>query len=289
MLRIAVLGAKGNIARPVVRRLVDAGFGVRALTRDPEKARSVLPPGVEAVAADLFDADSLARAFEGCGAVYINLANPMSPRPRDPDLSGTTNAIAAAGRAGVERVLRISALGVSESDPWWVVRRKAQADAALMASGLRCTIFRPAWFMESLPMFIVGGRGIVSMQTPMATHWIAGDDYAREVVSALRRADLPSRVYDIQGPDPIPLPEAVRRLARAWSPRLIPLPMPAMVRRAMRPVVAPLRYLDDLIDFYRRAERACTSQPAWTDLGKPSMTIEDYAAYTRRTGDVPRK
>jgi len=44
---ILVTGATGNVGRRVVERLVAAGRGVRAVSRDPDRAG--LPAGVEAV------------------------------------------------------------------------------------------------------------------------------------------------------------------------------------------------------------------------------------------------
>jgi uncharacterized protein YbjT (DUF2867 family) len=54
---ILVTGATGNVGRRVVERLVAAGHGVRAVTRDP--GRATLPAGVETVAADLADPETL--------------------------------------------------------------------------------------------------------------------------------------------------------------------------------------------------------------------------------------
>jgi uncharacterized protein YbjT (DUF2867 family) len=72
---IAVVGATGAQGGGLVRAIADdpgGGFAARALTRDPgsEKARQLAKLGVEVVAADVDDVESLKRAFEGAYGAY---------------------------------------------------------------------------------------------------------------------------------------------------------------------------------------------------------------------------
>lgn len=72
---IAVLGATGAQGGGLVRAILadpSGGFAARALTRDPNtpKARELAALGAEVVAADVDDADSLARGFSGAWGAY---------------------------------------------------------------------------------------------------------------------------------------------------------------------------------------------------------------------------
>ena len=72
---IAVVGATGAQGGGLVRAIVNdpgSGFVARAITRDvnSEKAQALAKLGVEVVAANLDDADSLARAFAGAYGVF---------------------------------------------------------------------------------------------------------------------------------------------------------------------------------------------------------------------------
>lgn len=64
-----VTGATGNVGRHVVRRLVELGQPVRALTRNPNHAD--FPTEVEVVAGDLTDVSSLHRASAGVTAAHL--------------------------------------------------------------------------------------------------------------------------------------------------------------------------------------------------------------------------
>src|SRR5512146_3320363 len=72
---IAIAGATGSQGSGLVRAFLndsDGGFGVRALTRNPnsDSARSMAAAGAEVVAADLADRVSMRKAFEGAYGAY---------------------------------------------------------------------------------------------------------------------------------------------------------------------------------------------------------------------------
>jgi len=69
-MRTLVTGATGTVGGAVVTELLAVGREVRALVRDPARARPLLPPAVELVQGDVTDAASCARAVTGCAAVF---------------------------------------------------------------------------------------------------------------------------------------------------------------------------------------------------------------------------
>ena len=113
---VAVLGATGVYGRHLVPRLVAAGYGVRALVRQPAAATSSAACGAEIHTADIFDAASLRTALDGCD-IAINLATSL-PSPAkaggDFDLNdrvrreGVPIFLEACASAGVARALQQS-------------------------------------------------------------------------------------------------------------------------------------------------------------------------------------
>src|ERR687885_1216879 len=69
---IAVVGATGLQGRAVSRRLLDQGWRVRVLTRDPNGAgaRELAALGADLVKADSEDRAALERSFAGVDGVY---------------------------------------------------------------------------------------------------------------------------------------------------------------------------------------------------------------------------
>ncbi|HEY1694198.1 MAG TPA: NAD(P)-dependent oxidoreductase [Polyangiaceae bacterium] len=68
-MQILVTGATGKVGSRLARQLARGGNQVRALVRDPTRAADLRSDGIELAKGDLLDADSLAAAVRGVGAV----------------------------------------------------------------------------------------------------------------------------------------------------------------------------------------------------------------------------
>lgn len=111
-----VTGGSGFVGKHLVRRLLNDGWRVRALGRSVGARASVKALGAEPVEGDLLDRARLARAMEGVDVVFhvaahFKLWGPM-PLFRQINVEGTRNVVEAAERAGVRRVVYVSAAAV---------------------------------------------------------------------------------------------------------------------------------------------------------------------------------
>lgn len=111
-----VTGATGFVGSHVVRVLAGHGVQVRALSRRPDTARHVVPPGVEVVAGDLADPPSLSAAAAGQELVIHTAARVSDWGPRSAfwgaNVEGVANLLGACRAAGVRRLVHISSLTV---------------------------------------------------------------------------------------------------------------------------------------------------------------------------------
>jgi dihydroflavonol-4-reductase len=112
-MRVLVTGATGKVGHAIASALLDRGDRVRALVRDPLRAASILPAGVEPLRGDATDGTSLAAAVEGCELVFNAMGLPEQ-WVRDDGIFDRVNALgsgalaAAAKRAGVRRFVHTS-------------------------------------------------------------------------------------------------------------------------------------------------------------------------------------
>jgi dihydroflavonol-4-reductase len=111
--RVLVTGATGFVGGAIARGLVADGREVRALVRAPAAAGGLRDLGVEVVAGDVLEPETVARAAAGCEVVYhaagVNGFCMRDPGPmRAANVTGTENVVAAAARAGVRRVVYTS-------------------------------------------------------------------------------------------------------------------------------------------------------------------------------------
>ena len=115
-LPVLVTGATGFTGGHLVRGLVNDGRPVRVLVRSAARA-SHLPPGVEVREADITNPAEVSRAVEGVSTVYHLAAAYREASHREEgywqvNVGATRNLLEAATRAGVQRFVHCSTVGV---------------------------------------------------------------------------------------------------------------------------------------------------------------------------------
>ena len=110
-----VTGASGFVGSAVARHLLHAGHTVRVLLRPSSEHRNIEGLAVETVVGDLGDQASLARALQGCEALFHVAADYRlwAPEPASmyaSNVAGTRNLMLAALDAGVQRIVYTSSV-----------------------------------------------------------------------------------------------------------------------------------------------------------------------------------
>jgi uncharacterized protein YbjT (DUF2867 family) len=146
-----VAGATGQTGRRIVEQLVDRGIPVRAMVRNLETAKELLPPSVELIVGDVLQGDRLAEAIGDATVLLCATGAAPSFDPTGPysvDYVGTKNLVDAAKARGIEHFVIVTSLCVSKFfHPlnlfWLILFWKKQAEAYIKDSGLTYTIVRP--------------------------------------------------------------------------------------------------------------------------------------------------
>jgi uncharacterized protein YbjT (DUF2867 family) len=192
---IAVLGATGLQGGAVTRRLLDEGWRVRALTRNPDhkKVRPVAALGAEIVQADMNSLSSLEHAFEGVHGVFSVQNHHISGY--DGEVAQGRNVTDACLRLGVRHVVYGAAgIGMNETGVGsWDV--KIKIIQYMRDRDLPVTVLRPMAFMElmSVSRFFPPASTWHVMPKLMGPSrpvgWLAVDDMAVIAATVLRDAD----------------------------------------------------------------------------------------------------
>lgn len=212
---VAIVGGHGHVARHLTRLLVARGHQVRALVRNPDHVADVEDDGAEAVVCDLEDlGHDLDGALAGADAVVFAAgAGPGSgaARKHTVDRDGVTRTVTAAERAGVARLVVVSAMGTDdppEDDEVFSVylRAKAEADRIALASDLQVTIVRPGRLTDE------EGTGHITIGRHVPPGRIPRADVAAVVADVLAEpGSIGHTVEVVSGPTPIV--EAVAEIA----------------------------------------------------------------------------
>jgi uncharacterized protein YbjT (DUF2867 family) len=197
---ILVTGATGNVGRHVVEQLVKRGADVRALVRDPAKAK--MPADVTVVQGDLLDVDSLRTAFSGVSTLFL-----LNAVVAD-EFTQALVALNLAREAGIARVVYLS---VIHSDRYVNVPHfagKFGVERMIEDMGFNATILRPAYFMNNDLTIkdVVLGHGVYPM--PIGSRGLAmidtrdlGEIVAIELIRREQAAPLPLDRINLVGPD----------------------------------------------------------------------------------------
>jgi uncharacterized protein YbjT (DUF2867 family) len=252
-----ITGATGTVGREVVRLLSERGEEVRAMARDSSRVEGV------AVRGDFDDPGTLAAAAEGADTLFLLSAPGPAVARHDAAM------LAAAEKAGVRKVVKVSAIGTGDlpdAGDWHL-----PGERALRSGGMEWTILRPSSYASNAlrwaPMIAAGdpvpnttGAGVQGVVDPR--------DVAEVAVRALTSADHAGTVLTPTGPDLLSVPDMAAILARV--------------------IGRPLETADIPLDAYRDGMLAAGMDPAFADVAVNGSRLIAEGGNARLTGDVER-
>ncbi|MGW6276355.1 SDR family oxidoreductase [Kribbella sp. NPDC055071] len=186
---IVVTGATGNVGRPLVQALTEAGEEVTAVSRTGAALN-----GTTSYQADLTRPETLKPALDGAEAVFLLTA-------ADFLANGNMNDVIEIVRAsGVPRVVLLSSQGVGTK------RHPSNLEDAVTQSGLAWTMLRPGNFASNAYQWAESIRTQRTMAAPfadVALPAIDPQDIAEVAAAALRDDKHAGTIYTLTGPAPI--------------------------------------------------------------------------------------
>jgi uncharacterized protein YbjT (DUF2867 family) len=191
---VLVIGATGDLGGLVLRALVARDVEVRAMTRQAGATRL---DGVETIVqADLHDVSTLTDAFAGVQRVFL-----VSSPTRD-QVAVETNAIAAAERAGVERIVKISNLPIAGLESGLHGNHRA-IERRLAESTVEHTLLQPSFFASVLlrQLGLLARGRLVLPSGAGAIAWIDPRDIAEVAATVLANTAPTPGALRLTGPE----------------------------------------------------------------------------------------
>ncbi|HME50049.1 NAD(P)H-binding protein [Mycobacterium sp.] len=245
---IVITGATGNVGRPLVEELVNAGANVRAVSRRPDAHG--LPAGAEPV-------DSATAAIPGASAVFLN------SRALGDEMTAT---IEAARREGVSRLVALSAINADDDFSRQPSRfrgdRNKEVEQLAIESGLQWVSLRPSLFASNFAGMwsaqIRAGDIVNGPYASAASAPIAESDIGAVAARALLGDDLVGQKVELTGPQSLTNEELVEIIGTVLG--------------------RPLRYREIPADLVRQR---------FLGLGFPAEFGDAYVALLSATVDKP--
>lgn len=299
MKRILILGGTGFVGRALCEQIQNqaalAGARLVVPSRRRERGKHLFPlPQVDVLAADVHDDAVLASLLRGCDAV-VNLVAILHGSPAAFEQAHVTlpqRLVAACAKAGVRRMVHVSALGIQggaagdvAAAPSDYLRSKTRGEQVFRAADLDLTVLRPSVIFGVHDRFLNLFAQLQCMLPVMALAggdarfqpvWV--EDVAQAIVKALLDGSTAGQTYELAGPTVYTLTDLVK-LSGRWSGHarpVLPLPLAAgrLQARALgllpgEPLMSP-----DNLDSMKVPNVLTGTLPSLQDLGITPTPLE---------------
>ena len=276
---ILVTGASGYIASRLIPRLLEKGYRVRALARQPERLGTrAWAKGVEFVRADVTDPDSLARALAGVHTAYYLIHSMAGGRGYTRiETEAAHNFASAADAAGVQHLIYLGGLAdpnASNIAPH--MRSRIETGNTLRRGSVPVTEFRAGvivgpgsisfemirFLTECFPV-LPGPRSLKNKVQPVSARNVI--DY---LVAALDHPEARGGICELGGPDVMLYADTMLRYAglRGLKRRLLTLP------------VIPVWIMDRFVGWLTPVP-AVIAEPLIGGLQSDSIVLNDTAVH----------
>lgn len=232
---ILVTGATGFVGRRLVPALVAAGHDVSVLVRDLERYDP--PPEVTVFEGDVLKPGSFEAALSEIDIAYY-LIHSMEAGAgfQARDKQAAENFAGAAGKAGIERVVYLSGLGVDGDNLSAHLRSRRDVEHTLATGEYALTVLRAAVIIGDGSVSFRIIRQLASRLPVMITpRWIntrsqpiAISDTIAYLVGVIDVPETAGETYEIGGPDVLQYRDILIETSRALSgrkPIIIPVPV----------------------------------------------------------------
>jgi NADH dehydrogenase len=255
--RIAVTGGTGFVGRHLARALLAEGHEVVLVARGVDRRDpSILGTGATFVAASTDDAESLRKAFAGCGAVahFAGINREIGSQTYDRvHVRGTAAIVEAARAAGVRKIVYLSFLrarphcGSAYHESKWAAEEIVRAsgiDYAILKSGVIYgrgdhLLDHVSRALYTFPFFpLVGLR-------PTRLRPVFVGDVVRLARAALSDPRLSRQTLAVLGPEELGAGDAIKRIATAVGRTVPVVSVPVVFHRVLgwifeRTMIVPL-------------------------------------------------
>ncbi len=300
-----VFGGSGFIGRYVVQRLAQRDFIVRVAVRDPVAAGFLKPMGgvgqIVPLAAPITDDAAVHRALDGA-SLAVNLVGILAEhRAGDFDRvhhQGAGRVARLAAKAGVRRLVHVSAIGADPASPSAYGRSKAAGELAVRQEFPGATILRPSLVFGPEDAFFNRFAALARLSPVMPV--IAGatrfqpvyvGDVADAVLAALERPDAAGAIFELGGPQVVTfrtLLAAILKMTGRPKP-LVDIP-PGLARLQARfaEMVPGKPFTRDQLLMLQRDAVVAAGMPGLTELGvlptPMDLVVPGYLARFRPGG-----
>lgn len=209
---ILVTGVTGRVGQAAAHALLKGDYAVRGLVRDLQRLDRRGLEKMDVVTADLTDPASIDEAMAGIRCALLVTGN------SDRQLELESNFVASAEQAGVQNIVKVSALGAGSTASTPIPKIHFAVEQLIKQSSMNWTILQPNFFMQNLLMQAPSIAETNQFALPLATASTALVDCAdvgEAAAVVLSGAGHAGRTYVLAGAELYSFAQVARVLTEA--------------------------------------------------------------------------
>jgi uncharacterized protein YbjT (DUF2867 family) len=273
---ILVTGASGTIGRSTIAALRQRSAPFKVGARALAKAKGL---GFDAVEFDWDNPGTYEPALRGADHAF--LLPPIS----DKQVEQGKAFVAAAKRAGVKHLVKLSVIGARFEPGIFLGRQHGEVEKVIEASGLGFTHLRPTFFMQNFVNYygVDLSKAESTVYLPHGTgkaSWVDARDVGEVAAVALTSTGHEGKAYDLTGGEALSDAEVTALFSKATGKKIAYVDVPeAAAREAMTKMQAPGWLIDGFMELHGLIKNGYSSAVAdgvSKVTGKKPRTFAQY-------------
>lgn len=275
---ILVLGGTGHVGPHVVAALHRRGAPVRALVRDPDRARDLLPDTAELCQGDYRDGQSIDQALRGVTAMFLLTRH-------GPSMAADQHRLVAAARERDVRIVKLSgtSAGIRPDGPDACAQHWA-VEQDLIHGSTPWVILRPNAFMQGLIAGLAAtATATGSISNPLGTAGLSAvdcEDIGEAAAAVLCDPGHDGHTYVLTGPEAPTYPQIGRLIGEALDRAITVVDTtPDQVGESLRNRGVPewdARHLTEMLTMFAAGAAQDSTQDVQRLTGHPPRSVAQF-------------
>ena len=291
--QITVIGATGNIGVPVVKNLISAGFRIKAIVRNTDRAKKLFDYSehVEIVKADLQDVQSLQSALKNTEYVYLNLSTLTANInvPFAEEREGIENILKALDKNTIKQIIQISGLGALDNHDSQNAFRfipniiRKQGQKLIKEFGIPYTILHCSWFLDSFIFYQRNNVYSVIGNDTNPIYFTNCTDFTQHLINAIGNEKAFFKEFPVQGKKGYIHSAASKDFLAVFSEKSKVKALPMAIISILAFFIKKMRLVKHMSDYFNSTSEShlVDEYATYSILGDPQFDLKDYAKWLK--------
>jgi len=287
--KISVIGGTGNLGAPVVKFLLDFGFEVKLIVRNPQKAERIFgnTRNIQIAEADLTNIQALKTALADTEYLYLSLSTQTLNinSPFCAEREGIANILEAVNKEKIKQLIAISGFGAidntDEPDNFRFVPNiiRKQGHKLIKNSGIPYTLLHCSWFADSFVIYRRKKVYSVIGDTKNPIYFTNCYNFAVHLKNAIDNPDAFYKEFPIQGKESFTHPTAANTFLEIFAPNTKVSILSHDIIKVLTLFNKEMKFVKHMSEYFSLSSEEFLAEEygSYKILGEPKLNLTEYS------------